>query len=266
MKIEHLNLCALKYFFNSVEEGSLTKAATLNNVTRSAVGQAIHRLEEWSGKSLVTHKRKQFELTSDGEDFYRQMKLSYDSFKSSVESPFNEAGNLKVGCSASLAELFLFPQLKKIGNIEKLHLVTGTSRQLRYFLDEEQIHISLSVRERILENQRILKSGNYILVSKDGRLKKTIITTETRPEVSALKTFLSKDNSLPTYLTVESWSLSLRLAQELNYACLVPDFMSLPGMKKISTPGFVKNYEIVIESLPREKLTSAEFALLDSFV
>lgn len=50
MKIENLNLSALKYFLDTVETKSLTKAADLNHVSRPAISQAILRLEDWVGK------------------------------------------------------------------------------------------------------------------------------------------------------------------------------------------------------------------------
>lgn len=263
MKIENLNLSALKYFFDAVENKSLTKAASLNYVTRSAIGQAINRLEEWAEKPLITHRRKQFELTSEGEEFYRQMKESFLSFKTSIETTRNGNRNIRIGCSTSLADSILIPNLKKIQNIEKMHLITGTSKQLRHLMEEEQIHLSLSVRESVFPNQQVIKKGEFILISKDGKFKKTVVTTETRPEVTALKNFFYNDYPNINLLTVESWTLTLKLAQELNYACLIPDFINSKDMKKIPIRGFDVKYEVVIESLQAEKLTSAEVELLN---
>ncbi|WP_374073549.1 LysR family transcriptional regulator [Bdellovibrio bacteriovorus] len=265
MKIENLNLSSLKYFFDAVEAQSLTKAAETNFVTRPAISQAILRLEEWAGKPLTTHRKKSFELTPAGEEFYRHMKVSFLDFKKTIESPV-ASHTLKMGCSASLAEFFLLPYLKKMDLPESFHFVTGTSKQLASLLEEEKIHLSLSVKESgglVVEDRQLLHKGHFVLASRDGKMKSQIFVTELRPEVTALKRhFLKSKNKEISFLTVESWSLSARFAKELGCACLVPDFLLGNDLKKIPLRGFQSTYEIVLESLPPERLSKAELQLL----
>jgi DNA-binding transcriptional LysR family regulator len=243
----------------------LTKAAELNFVTRSAISQSIVRLEEWAGKQLTTHQKKNFELTAEGEEFFRHMKTSYLSFKKGIEHPQTHR-SLKIGCSASVAEHFLIPKLKKMKKLDALQLVSGTSKHLEHLLSEEEIHLSLSIKEeKVRENEKAIHQGQFVLVSKDGKLKERVITTELRPEVTSLKRYFLERKETVTFLSVESWSLAMKLALDMDYACLLPDFLLGNGLKKISTRNFNHPYQVVIESLSPEKLSSLEIRLLKYF-
>ncbi|WP_374073569.1 LysR family transcriptional regulator [Bdellovibrio bacteriovorus] len=263
MKTEELSLSALKYFFDVVETQSLTKAAELNFVTRPAISQAVLRLEEWVGKSLTTHRKKNFELTPAGEEFYRHMKASFLSFKKNVESSVRESHSLKIGCSSSLAESFLFPALKQFTSVESLHLVTGTSKQLSNLLDEEEIHMALFLAEARGGRKGIkIDSGSFVLASRDGRMGPKIVTTEIRPEVTALKRHLLRQAQNVSFLTVESWSLAAKLAYEINCVCLVPEFLIGSKLKKIPLRGFKPGYEVILRNVAREKMSTMEMQLL----
>lgn len=265
MKIDDLSLFSLKYFFDVVETGSLTKAAELNHVTRSAISQSIIRLEAWAEKRLTTHTKKQFQLTREGEAFYRHMKACYQSFQKNVDSSTLQPSSLKIGCSASLAKSFLIPFIKKLGKIDTLHLTTGTTSRLKHLLHQEEINLALSVQSGSAPSAdgQIISEGAFVLASSDGKPRMQIITTETRSEVTALKRFyIEQKKDGITFLTVESWSLASELAIELNCACLVPEFMLSPKVKKIPTRGFAAHYQIVLESLARTKLSELEIRLL----
>jgi len=268
MKTEELSLFSLKYFFDVVETGSLTKAAEINHVTRSAISQSIHRLENWAERKLTTHTKKNFQLTTEGEKFYRHMKASFQSFQKNVESSVAQTSSLKIGCSASLAKSFLAPLLKKLGRIDNLHLTTGTTSRLKHLLNEEEIHLALSVQSgsASLKDGKVISEGSFVLASLDGKPRTQIITTETRTEVTALKRLLVKQRKDGvSFLTVESWSLASELALELNCACLVPDFMLNTKLKKIQTRGLDTHYQIVLESLGRARLSELEVRLLNLF-
>lgn len=266
MKIEQLSLYALKYFFDTVENGSLTKAADMNFVTRPAISQSIVRLEEWAGYKLITHEKKKFELTKKGEAFYHQMKASYLDFSASLTKQKNQSRHLNVGCSASLAEVFLFPALKKFKPITDLQLKTGTSRQLSLLMSEGAINMAMYISEskNRNKNSKVLHSGNFILAQASGKKATQVITTEERPEVLFLKKFLkNKKETAFSFLEVESWSLSIKLAQELGCACFIPDFL-LPGnFQKIEMRGLNYSYHVILEHQDRVKLSDVELGILD---
>lgn len=265
MKIEDLYLYSLKYFFDSVEAKSLTRAAELNFVTRSAISQSILRLEEWAGQRLTTHEKKIFRLTREGESFYRQMKHAYENFQKTMSSGPENSQSLRVGCSASLIEALLLPALKKLGNQNSLYLASGTSRQLQYRLDQRDLNLILFVGDPGTEQDctQILRSGYFVLASKTGEMSSQIVTTEIRPEVTALRKVLLKKNELKTsFQVVESWSFAAKMAVLFGYSCLVPDFLLGTELKKIELRGFKMKYQIILKSLSNEKLTSSECKLI----
>lgn len=264
MKIENLDLYALKYFFDSVECQSLTKAAELNYVTRSAISQSIARLELWAERQLTTHEKKNFRLTNEGVIFYRQMKGSYEAFKQSLNTPLSNAQSLRIGCTASVTDALLLPALRKV-NIQDLHLITGTSAQLIQRLQDREINIAIYLGESdpADKNEIVLKSGNFILASKTGQLTSQIITTENRPEVTELnRVLVKKKNASTAKLTVESWSLCAQLSADLGYACLIPDFLLGQKLKKIRLKDFTHPYHVIIKFNSPEKLTDSEAQLL----
>jgi DNA-binding transcriptional LysR family regulator len=171
--------------------------------------------------------------------------------------------SLRIGCSASVAETFLIPKLKKMKTIDSLHLISGTTRQLTHLLNEEEIHIALSVKGKKESGDRIIHRGDFVLASHDGKLKEQIIVTETRPEVAELKRFFLKQKKEITFLSVESWSLAMKLAVELNCSCLIPDFLIGKDLKKMQLRNFHPEYVIVVENTEREKLSVAENELIE---
>ncbi len=265
MKIENLDLYSLKYFLDSVEAKSLTKAAELNFVTRSAISQSILRLEEWAGQRLTTHEKKIFKLTLEGESFYRQMKSAYENFQKTMSSGPENSQSLRIGCSASLVEALLLPALKKLGNKNSFYLASGTSRQLLYRLDQRDLNLILFVGDADSEqdNTQVLRSGHFVLASKTGTMSSQIVTTETRSEVTTLRKVLLKKNEMKaSFQVVESWSLAAKIAMQFGYSCLVPDFLLGSRLKRIELRGFKPEYQIILKSLPNEKLTSSECKLI----
>jgi hypothetical protein len=150
--------------------------------------------------------------------------------------------------------------------LDVLQLVSGTSKHLKHLLLEEEIHLSLSIKEeKVRENEKAIHQGQFVLASKDGKLKERVITTELRPEVTSLKHYFLERKETVTFLSVESWSLAMKLALDMDYACLLPDFLLGNGLKKISARSFHHPYHVVVESLSPEKLSSLEIRLLKYF-
>lgn len=267
MKIESLDLYALKYFLDAVENQSLTRSAEINHVTRSAISQALVRLESWSGQRLITHEKKIFKLTTAGENFYRKMSQAYAGLKNSLESSGTIQNSIKIGCSASLSEYILIPQLKKMKSIDGLQIVTGTTGKLDHLLDEGELHISISIKDghTFLKDELPISAGEFYLASRTGQMTDKLITTESRPEVLALKKSLVRLKAAPSMIQVESWSLAAQLALELKMSCLIPDFLAKASdLKQVPLKGFKEKYQVSLRHRPRWELSPAELACIDS--
>lgn len=266
MKLENLNLAYLKYFIDAVESKSLTRSAEINNVSRPAVSKALQRLEAWTGFSLVTHEKKIFQLTKNGENFYRYAKGAFQHMETVFAKEVQDSGSIKMGCSASLADTFLNPILKSLETLDTAKLKVGPSSRIRHLLHEDEIRLGLiidNVDDSRLEREVIYK-GQFLFASKSGEFSDLLITTEDRPEVAAARRYLaSKNKKITRHIEVESWTLALKLAQTLSGACLVPDFIIQNGLKKISTSGFKHSCEIALIHKGRQFMSSLDTQCMD---
>ena len=65
-----MEITQLEAFVAVVEEKSFSRAALRMLRTQPAVSQAIHRLEEWAGETLLDRSSKSGVLTASGRLFY----------------------------------------------------------------------------------------------------------------------------------------------------------------------------------------------------
>lgn len=260
MKIQDLNLSSLKYFIDTVETGSFSKAASLNHVSRPAISQSILRLEEWAGVRLMNHQKKNLILTDDGIKFFRQAKQAYQNFEVDMKKSRAESDSLKVGCSASLAETYLIPCLKRFKDITNLEIFTGTSTQLIQKLKNKEINVALMIDNPKTTgiSTKIIGSGKFHIFSKSGEMTNTLFVTEDRPEVVELKKWFLKEKKSPHYVKVESWTLARALAQAVGGACFIPEILAHSQFKKVELPGFKHTFHILLAHQRKELMSSAE--------
>jgi|GEM_PF-2784105 len=260
MKFEQLNLASLKYFIDTVESQGLTKAAEKNFVTRSAISQAILRLESWAGQNLITHEKKIFRLTKAGEDFYRRAKSSYMSFQNQLQGKVHESKSLKLGCSRSLIESHFLNALKKFKSVPDLELKVGSSEQLKRFLEDGTINVALFIDDIGLPGykQEVISKGQYIVASRSGLIGKVLVMTEDRTEVHQLKQWLFNKKLSPQIMRAHSWSMAIKLAATFEGSALVPDFVADLTFKKVKMTNFNAHYQTMLLSRRKELLSEAE--------
>lgn len=238
MKIENLNLSALKFFLDAVELQSITLSADRNHVSRPAVSQAILRLEEWYGKKLLKHEKRLFALTDEGLSFYRKAKVNFDHLQAGLVEGHRPSDSLKIGCSASLIDL-VFPKIQQ--QISKSHqplIKIGSTPQLLQMLEQKKIHLAflISTQEKSNLSSFEFQSGQFELRSKSGQLTEILIVTETRPEVEAFSRFFVKAKiNFEKQIEVESWTVASRLAEMTNGTCLVPDYLPKGKLRSVAT-------------------------------
>lgn len=265
MKIENLNLSAIKYFIDAVEAQSVSRASEKNYVSRPAVSQSIRRLEEWSGKQFISHSKRLFVLTEDGQKFYRFAKVAYENFQKTIDQGTNPHNSLNVGCSASLVNSFVVPAISRHKDIEHFNLKTGTTQQLRELLVSEEINISISISSDIRNKNlsKVIHHGNFVIASLDGKMKDKIIVTEDRLEVIALKKYLGL-SAQSKFTKIESWTTGIKIAKTLNMACLIPDILLEKAFKKVSHT-FKYEYRVMLEHRPMEYLSDSEVSFIKHF-
>jgi len=200
------------------------------------VSQAIFRLEQWYGRPLLEHEKRSFVLTVSGKEFYQKAKNSFEGLRLGLSAKELNSKSLKIGLSASLLEL-TFPKLKDhLKSADEPILKFGTTSQLMSHLANRAINIAIVVDNGEAHPFKSYKfhSGHFQILSKSGNFEACLITTEDRPELQAFKKFvLEKKIQFKSHLYVESWSVSTRLAQFGLGCCLVPDFISVQGLKNV---------------------------------
>lgn len=266
MKIENLNLSALKYFIDAVEHQSITKSSQLNHVSRPAVSQAILRLEVWYGKALLEHEKRSFNLTPQGKIFFKKAKTIFENLQQDFAEQNSETKTFKMGCSFSLLDL-IFPQIEpsikdslepviKIGRTAQLiESLKNNEINLAYVVDSGQSHHLHSL---------MIRKGHFQILSQSGKYEKTLITTEERNEVSAFKKYaLKKKLNFTNHIQVESWTAAIRLAQLNLGCCLVPDFIHSTGLIPVRSAQWGAEYKISLLTKKNAELSPLEQKLLD---
>ena len=108
---------SLKVFCDLAETESFTKAATVNNVTQSAVSQQISSLERIFKSLLIERSKKKFRLTREGQVLYEYSKQiigTYDALHSKLQEIKDIiSGTIRVATIYSIGLHDLPPYLKK---------------------------------------------------------------------------------------------------------------------------------------------------------
>ncbi len=108
---------SLKVFCDLAETESFTKAATVNNVTQSAVSQQISSLERIFKSLLIERSKKKFRLTREGQVLYEYAKQiigTYDALHSKLQEIKDIiSGTIRLATIYSIGLHDLPPYLKK---------------------------------------------------------------------------------------------------------------------------------------------------------
>ncbi|MDB6019707.1 MAG: transcriptional regulator, LysR family [Pedosphaera sp.] len=108
---------SLKVFCDLAETESFTKAASINNVTQSAVSQQISSLERQFKSLLIERSKKKFRLTREGQvlyEFSKQIIQAYESLQSKLQEIKDIiSGTIRVATIYSIGLHDLPPYIKK---------------------------------------------------------------------------------------------------------------------------------------------------------
>lgn len=278
-----MNHYHVKYFVDAASKNSVAEAARLNFVTHPAVSQAIRTLESELNVKLLTHQKRRFELTTEGEMFFEKAKAWLEqltSIKDSLQSEGRElTGELVVAGAQSLTAEFI---ASAIFELRKSH----PKLTLRYSFGEASVIRNL-VRNRqaslgfLIDDHRIdefecdcLGEGDFVVVSRKPREKigarDLIVTNDQKVEVMDLFKNLDK-KKLPrpkVFLQLVSWSLIRRFVLKGDVHGYVPDYVVREELKsgdlyRVDTG--VKPFRYSVKAIWRKgtKLPRAAEAYLD---
>lgn len=108
-------LRAMEIFIRVVESGSMTKAAEMLSLQKSAVSMAIKQLERHLNTRLMHRSTRQFTLTDDGRAYYDRCSAvvaEINAIENSVGSNLdNPSGRIRVDMPSSIAASLVLPNL-----------------------------------------------------------------------------------------------------------------------------------------------------------
>jgi DNA-binding transcriptional LysR family regulator len=267
MKIEDLNLSALKYFLDAVRLESITLSAEKNNVSRPAVSQAILRLEQWYGKILLVHEKRRFGLTEDGKKFYELARQSFENLEEGFSRDVAKDQSLKIGCSASLIDL-VFPKIHGlISKSPQPVIKIGSTSRLIELLEQNQIHLAFLIPTRKTSDFKTVDFhlGKFELRSLSGKISEPLIVTENRPETEDFERFaIKKKINFGQRIQVESWTVAHRLAEKMGGTCLVPDYISKGSLQAVAVRGWIFQYKALFVIRRESILSELESELLQN--
>lgn len=258
------NISLLKYFYDAATHHSVAASARLNHVSQSAVSQAIHKIEDQLGVSLLNHKKRQFLLTDEGHAVLSQIEVIFkemDQLNACLKkSNQSIRGELRLASSQSLVS----------------HVLPKSLRQLQLKAPQITPHIklgrSLLIKEWVLDGRSeigclidkgsskgleevLVREGSFVIVAPSKYTgeefsSEDFLFTEERNEVSEFKEkFMERFGTLPRgTLVIESWGVICCLVSQGMGLGLVPDFAAQDSkrVKILKMPFKMPRYQIKI--------------------
>ena len=255
-----MNTYHLQYFLDAARFGSISQSAKKNNISHSAISQAIKSLEAELKIDLVNHARRTFQLTSVGEASlpYLEHLLSHlASVKSTLRNTHDTPiGDLVIWAPQSLIVDSLMDVIgryrKKYPQVTmKIH--TGAAYLVQQNVANRQCHLGLALNDHRTSGFESLQisTGDFLLVSNNPKARwneDPILTShaekiEVQHLKDQIKQFGGKKAELKTF--VMSWGLIREFALKGQGIGYVPEYVVKKELKaKVKQPGVPFHYEV----------------------
>jgi len=286
MKISNImNIRHLKYFYDSAQFLSMSKAAKKNFVGQPAISKAIKSLEFDLGVTLVEHQNNRFNLTDEGLKAYQSCQKifqSIDEFKDSLSEQNKYVGEVKFACQSSMAESQFL--LNGISSLEKQYpdinpnLMLGRTDLVEKWLNEGIIDFGIVINNRNFKNYKVfpVSKGNFNLVKsrkyKNNWKKEGVLCTEMTQEVGQLqKKFKNFNNvGLVKKMQIGSWSVIKNFVLHGLGVGFVPDYLVKKEIDNgllsyVEKKKFSVSYEIILIFLKNKYISSKAMETMSQF-
>ncbi|MGM8366446.1 LysR family transcriptional regulator [Virgibacillus sp. W0181] len=145
-----MDLYKLRCFVTIVEAGTMTRAASILNMTQPPLSMLIKRLEEELNITLFDRSSKYLKLTKTGEIFYEKTQELL-TFASDIKHEITDyeqgvKGVIKIGCAITASRILLPDVLKKVQELTPEVLVKsieGSSSYIFNELKEQRIDVGI---------------------------------------------------------------------------------------------------------------------------
>ncbi len=142
----NINLNLYKTFYEVAKYKSISKAASKNYISQSAVSKAIKKLESELNTELIYRSVKGIELTDKGKELLFYLKKAYNNLEIArrvmLESNTLKRGKLAIGVPSQIGSFFLFDKITKFHHqypqIE-ITIISKSTSQLLSLLESHEI-------------------------------------------------------------------------------------------------------------------------------
>ena len=133
----NINFELYRIFYTVANQGNITKASEILNISQPAISKAIKNLEQQLGGSLFVRTKRGVILTEEGKEFYRYIKQAMENINN-AEHKFSElihleTGTIRIGISTTLTKSFLLSYLESFHQAYpkiKIQTVSAISSEL----------------------------------------------------------------------------------------------------------------------------------------
>ena len=259
-----MNSYHLKYFLDAAKAGSISASAQKNNITHSAISQAIKNLEIELEITLLKHNQRKFELTDSGLaslEHLEQLLLQMQGLKSKIRSAEIEpSGELTVWAPQSLiidSLIDCFVEYQKKYPRVQLRIQTGAAFLVKQSVIENRCQLGISVNDHQMKNFGTfpISKGEFLLIAKQKRVKvidqPILITSEEKIEVQHLINENSrlKLSDLNLKTRIVSWGLIKEFVSRGYGVGYLPEYvvkneLKVKSLYKIPWAGKPFKYEV----------------------
>ena len=231
------NLNNLKYFYDAVENKSISEAARKNFVTQSAVSQGILKLEKALNLNLISHHRNFFKLTAEGEMLYHLTQQLFGTLKTmqnlSQETAIDLSGQINITCTQSIAVNLLSKTLQQMHELHPkvtVKLKISKMEQICHMLKKGTMDMGIVVESDICEpfQKEEIQKGHFHIYSKTGAIGSSIYVDHMNGLfVSRLSQAYKKRFRKEIIIAQEldSWQVLAKCASQGIGSCFLPDFV-----------------------------------------
>lgn len=112
---QNINLNLLKYYYEVVNDGNITKASERMMVSQPAITKAIKELENELNVKLLERSKKGVSTTEEGKVLYDSIKNIFMDFQSTInvlDMSYKSGGHLYIGATTTNFMIFIMDALK----------------------------------------------------------------------------------------------------------------------------------------------------------
>jgi len=223
--LSYLRMADLELFITAAHLKSLGKAASFHNLNQSAASAAILRVEAAFGRSLCTHEKRQFRLTTEGAALVPKAEAWLKQFRDTIAT--DAPRPIRVVTTHAIARVVV-PALLSVESID-LTLMRPDGAYEAVLMDEADIAIVLDNAPWEGVTSVEVGIGSFQLYSRLPKVPLVpVILPENQIEVLSLMQRWEKTHNkrLEIKARIPSWSLIADICANSQEVGFLPDFLA----------------------------------------